>query len=218
MTSQWVDLSLPIESDMPRFAGTPPVYIAHSHRLDVAGFNMRTVTLGTHAGTHLDAPSHFLSEGNAVDELEFERCVGEAFVLDLSHKSALDQITVRDLQEAGAASDELNGRRLILRTDWDLRFRTAEYFTDYPALAPQSAEWLAASGIWLLGLDIPSLHPTEFVTMHEVLLGEDVAIVESLANLRSLSASHIFFSALPLRLAGADGAPVRAVAYDGWPL
>ncbi|MEV7965378.1 cyclase family protein [Sphaerisporangium sp. NPDC088356] len=210
---QLIDLSLPIESDMPHFDGTPPVYVAHSHRLPEAGFRMCTVVLGNHAGTHLDAPAHFLTNGRTVDEVPLERCVGDATVIDLSYKRPRDPITVADLRDAGLTAVE--GCRVLLRTDWDLRFGEPDYFVDYPPLAPEAAEWLAEGGAWLVGLDIPSLHQEHFKNMHEVMLAADIAIIESLANLRSLTQREVFFSALPLRLSGADGAPVRAVAYDG---
>jgi arylformamidase len=208
-----VDLSLPIESDMPRFDGTPPVYVAHSHRLAEDGFRMCTVQLGNHAGTHLDAPAHFLRDGRTVDEIALERCVGPATVIDLTAKRPREPIAVADLRES--VQGNLAGSRLLLRTDWDLRFGQPEYFVDYPPLSPEVAEWLADQGVWLVGLDIPSLHPEHFKAMHEVMLGADIAIVESLANLRSLSDREVFFSALPIHLRGADGAPVRAVAFDG---
>jgi arylformamidase len=208
-----VDLSLPIVSDLPHFDGTPPVYVAQSHRLDDAGYRMCTVVLGTHSGTHLDAPSHFLADGRSVDQIDLGRCVGEALVVNLGHKRPLEPITVDDLRGAGAGS--ISGQRILIRTDWDQRFGSPDYFTDFPPLAPESASWLAASGIALVGLDIPSLHQTAFVRMHEEMLGAGIVIVESLARLRELTQSRVMFSALPINLAGADGAPVRAVAFDG---
>lgn len=211
---QLIDLSLAIDSDMPRFGGTPPVYVAHSHRLDEAGFRMCTVLLGNHAGTHLDAPAHFLADGKTVENVQLERCIGEAIVLDLSDKaSSTDPITVDDLIAAGAES--ITGCRLLIRTDWDRHFGDPGYFTDFPPLAPETAGWFASEGVWLVGVDLPTLHQTEFARMHETMLSADIAIIESLANLRLLSQPRVFFSGLPIKLAGADGAPVRAVAYDG---
>jgi arylformamidase len=208
-----VDLTLPVASDMPHFDGTPPVYVAQSHRLDDAGYRMCTVVLGTHSGTHVDAPSHFLADGSSVDQIDLSRCVGEALVLDLSHRRPLEPITVDDLRAAGAGS--ISGQRILVRTDWDLRFGSPEYFTDFPPLAPECASWLAASGTVLVGLDIPSLHQTGYARMHEEMLGAGIVIVESLARLRELTQPRVLLSALPIKLAGADGAPVRAVAFDG---
>jgi kynurenine formamidase len=210
--SRIVDLSLPIESNMPHFEGTPPVYVAQSHRLDDEGYRMCTVLFGNHAGTHLDAPSHFLADGASVEHVDLDRCVGEATVLDLTHKEPLSPITVADVLAAGAGTDP--GQRLLLRTDWDSWFGQPAYFTDFPPLAPETARWFADHGVLLVGLDIPSLHQTAFVELHEVMLGAEIAIIESLVNLRSLTQRRVFLSAAPLKLAGADGAPVRAFAIE----
>jgi arylformamidase len=213
MTSKRVvDLSLPLSSGMPHFEGTPPVHIAQSHDLENDGYRMCSVQFGNHAGTHLDAPSHFLTNGATVDQVALDRCIGEAVILDLSAKEALSPITVDDLVRAGATGHQ----RVLIRTDWDLRFGQPSYFTDFPPLAPEAAVWLADQGVRMLGLDTPSVHQERFVEIHEVLLSAGIAIVESLANLRSLPKQRVFFSALPIKLAGADGAPVRAVGlvYD----
>jgi arylformamidase len=210
-----VDLSLPIRSEMPHFEGTPPAYISQSHRLDDAGYRMSTVFFGSHTGTHLDAPAHFLPDGGPVDSVPLGHCIGEALVVDLGQKRAQEPITVDDVLQA--AGDVVGGARLLIRTDWDERFGTQEYFSHYPPLAPDIAGWFAVQRVLLVGLDIPSLHPTEFAEMHRVMLSAGITIIESLANLRALTESRVFFSGLPISLSGADGAPVRAVAYDGIP-
>jgi kynurenine formamidase len=171
--------------------------------------------LGNHSGTHLDAPSHFVTDGYTVEDIPLERCFGEAVVCDVSHKRPNEPITVEDLERG--LGDLEPGARVLIRTDWDARFGTAEYFTDFPPLAPETAGWLVEQGVWLLGVDTPSLHQTEAAPMHETLLGAGVVIVESLANLGRLTSRRVLLSSLPLKIPGADGAPVRAVAYDGIP-
>jgi arylformamidase len=209
-----VDLSLPVRSDMPHFDGTPPVYVARSHRLETEGYRMSTVVMGNHSGTHADAPSHFLADGAGVEAIPLERCIGPATVIDLSAHAPRQEITVGDL-EAALGGPPQPGSRLLVRTDWDRHFGEEHYFTDFPPLALEVGDFLAAAGIWLLALDTPSLHPSAAGPLHEALLGAGVVIVESLANLASLSAREVFFAGLPIKLEGADGAPIRAVAYDG---
>lgn len=210
-----VDLSVPLTSGMGTFEGTPPVFVTQSHELEQAGYRMSLLVMGNHAGTHLDAPSHFVSDGGGVDTIPLERCFGEAVVCDLSPRPPRDPITVGDLETY--AADIGSGSRVLIRTDWDLHFGQADYLTDYPPLAPDTAAWLADRGVWLLGVDIPSLHPEYAAPMHETLLGAGVVIVESLANLRALDQQRVLFSSLPLKLPGVDGAPVRAVACEGLP-
>ncbi len=209
-----VDLSLPIRSGMPHFDGTPPIYIAKSHRLETEGYRMSTVVMGNHSGTHADAPSHFLADGGGVETIPLERCIGPATVLDLSGHAPRQEITVDDL-EAAMGGPPAPGARLLVRTDWDRELGSERYFTDFPPLALEVGEFLAGAKIWLLALDVPSLHPTEASPLHEALLGAGVVVVESLANLCRLSSREVFFCGLPIRLDGADGAPIRAVAYDG---
>jgi kynurenine formamidase len=210
-----VDLSVPISSGMGHFDGTPPVWVAQSHRLEEAGYRMSLLVMGNHAGTHLDAPSHFVADGGGVDTIPLERCMGDAVVCDVTPKAPNQPVTVEDLERYSGDIGE--GSRVLIRTDWDTRFGSDEYFSGYPPLAPELAGWLAERGIWLLGVDVPSLHPEQAGPMHEVLLGAGIVIVESLANLSELSEQRVLLSALPLNLPGADGAPIRAVAYDGVP-
>jgi len=210
-----VDLSLPLTSEMPHFDGTPPVYVASSHRLETEGYRMCTVFMGNHSGTHVDAPSHFLPDGASVDLIAIERCVGEALVLDLSAKGADEQISRGDLEAAVGDSVLAPGSRLLIRTDWDRQFEQPDYFTAFPALAPDTARWFVDRGVVLVGLDIPTLHPRAFAEMHRVMLAAQIVIVESLANLRLLKSRSVWFLGLPIKISGVDGAPTRAAAYDG---
>ncbi|MCW3008237.1 MAG: cyclase [Solirubrobacterales bacterium] len=210
-----VDLSVPVSSGMGHFEGTPPVYICKSHRIDECGYRMSLLVMGNHSGTHLDAPSHFVQTGEGLDSVPLERCLGPAVVCDFSAKAPGEPITIADFERH---ADEIgSGARVLVRTDWDERFGAEEYFADFPPLAPETAGWLAERDIWLLGVDTPSLNLEHAVPMHETLLGAGVVIVESLANLRELTQRHVLLSALPMKITGADGAPVRAVAYDGVP-
>ncbi|MEA2331454.1 MAG: arylformamidase [Thermoleophilaceae bacterium] len=210
-----IDLSLPLTSGMPHYPGAAPVYLAEGQRFEDGGFRTSLVALGSHSGTHLDAPSHFLRDGSGIGEIALERCVGEAQVLDLSAKGAGEPITIDDLAQFEGAVTA--GARLLLRTDWDEQFGREEYFTDYPPLAPEAAAWLAEQGIFLLGLDIPSVHPTAYAEMHVALLSASVVIVESLAKLRFLLSPRVFLCAAPLNLVESDGSPVRAFALEGMP-
>jgi len=127
-----VDLSVPLSSGMGHFEGTPPVYICKSHRIDECGYRMSLLVLGNHSGTHLDAPSHFVEEGEGLDAVPLERCIGPAVVLDFSAKAPNEPITVSDLE---AHADEIvEGARILLRTDWDRRFGEDAYFAEMSAL------------------------------------------------------------------------------------
>jgi arylformamidase len=215
--SQLVDLSLPLTHEMPRFPGSPPVSVVDDQRFEETGCRTSLLVVGSHTGTHLDAPAHFVEAGETVDAMPLERCIGEALVLDLSRKPPGAEITVEDLT-AAAGDDEIGeGARLLVRTDWDRQFGAPGYYADYSPIAAETASWLAQQRVWMLGLDLPTVHPTAYAPIHRTLLEAGIVIVESLANLATLTSKRVFFSGLPLRLAGRDGSPIRAVAYDGVP-
>ena len=170
--------------------------------------------LGTHCGTHLDAPSH-LGGDVTVDQLPLERLIGQGVVIDVTGKPPGARIGLNDLGLARVLLRE--GAWAIFRSSWDRYWRTPDYLT-HPALDPTLAGALVEWGVGLAGMDM--LNPDDTVQgesiIHEILLGAGVLIVENLTGLEQLEAGRLYtFSVLPLKLAGLDGAPVRAIAWDG---
>ena len=181
----------------------------------VEGYNTTDLLLYSHSGTHLDAPLHFIDGGATLDTMPLEKCVGPAFVIDLTHKTEQSLITVEDLapyaEEIGPKS------RILLRTDWDKKADDPKYRTHFPRISLELAEWLAEKGIWLIGLEHPSVaslqDKEELTAVHQALLKKEIVIVESLANLRHLPPQFTFI-ALPLKVKDGDGSPVRAIAIE----
>jgi kynurenine formamidase len=189
------------------------VQIRPHTRIGQEGYNTTTLTLYSHAGTHMDAPRHFLDGGRTIDRLDLEKCVGPAMVIDLSHKAPNSLITVDDL---AAHHDRIGrGSRLLLRTDWDLHAEQPDYRTSFPRISLELATWLVGRGVWLVGLETPSVaslqDKAELTAVHQTLLAGEVVIVECLANLRDLP-PHVTLIALPLKIDQGDGSPIRAVA------
>lgn len=207
-----VDLSLPIAApDLYR-----PVHFEPLRTIEDSGANVTRVTFDTHWGTHLDAPSHTLSGAPAVDQVPLERCCGPAVVLPLAPLPERHRISVADLEpHAGAI---VPGARLLLYTGWSVRYGRPDYTEGYPVIGLDTARWLAGRGVWLLGVDTPSVGPvyepdrTELVAVHAALLGAGIVLVENLANLQHIPGGRCTFIALPLPFRGLDGSPVRAVA------
>jgi kynurenine formamidase len=204
-----VDLTLPFDDRNPRVKTEPLT------RLEEVGWNITKVTFDTHAGTHLDAPCHQLPGGSTLDEIDLAKCRGPAFVCDLRHVAPFRDIEIGDF--ALWADRIVPGSRVIYRTDWsDKRFEPS-YREGFPCPSVRCAEWLAERGIVLLGMDTPSVGPVyrtaeDVIAVHTPLLKAGVVIVEELSNLRAIEAATFDFMALPLRLTGGDGSPVRAVA------
>jgi len=178
------------------------------------GVRVSQLKLGSHQATHLDAPAHFYADGVTVDQIPLGRFFGPARLVDLAPGSALVPKTpiTPEMLQPHAASFQAGGR-VILRTGWDRTFNTPEYFTDLPSLTLEAAEWIAATGIVLLGMDLPTPSKIAGRACHYALLkkGVEIVLLEGLAHLELLP-EEFTLAAFPLRLVGGDGSPVRAVA------
>ncbi len=193
--------------------GSRGVEIFPHTRIATEGYNTTNLHLYSHAGTHMDAPLHFLDGGATIDQWPLSKCIGPALVIDLSFTVPDSLISVADL---GAAADQIGpGSRILLRTDWDTHADQPDYRTHFPRISRELATWLVDRGVWLVGVQTPSvaaLHDrAELRDVHQILLRGEIVIVECLMNLSQLP-STVTFIALPLKIADGDGSPVRAVA------
>lgn len=206
-----LDLTRPLIAGMPVYPGDPPVTFRPQAEIEPDGYRLTELSLGTHTGTHLDAPRHYFTTGATVDQLPAERLVGPAVVVDLP-PDRQNRLTVEALRKQ--ADHITPGSRVLLRTGWEARWGEAVYFTDHPSLTISAALWLVERGVGLLGLDLPSpaVEPEE---VHRVLLGGTgpIVIVENLINV-SLLPTNFQLAVLPLPLKGLDGSPVRALAWS----
>jgi arylformamidase len=180
------------------------------------GWATRLLHLYSHAGTHVDAPYHFIEHGRTLEHVLLEKCVGRAWVIDLSFIQPRDLITVEHL--APHADRVTSGARLLLRTDWYQHADLPDYRTHFPRVSLPLAEWLAGRGIALLGIEAPAVASIEdreeLVSVHRALLSAEIVIAEGLAYLDSLRQQQVTFIALPLKIEGGDGSPVRAIAIE----
>lgn len=192
---------------MPVYPGDPPVAFLRHADFHPDGCRVTAVRLGTHVGTHLDAPSHFLAGGATVDELALNALVGPARVVDLS------DVAPGSLIDAASLGRITVGERLLLRTDWSRQFGSDSYYEGFPSLSDGAVNRLVERRVALLGLETPSLcvdHEAD-AAAHRTLLSGGVVIVEGLARLDQLPA-RVWLAALPLPLAGLDGSPCRVIA------
>ncbi|OYR39659.1 cyclase [Halorubrum sp. Ib24] len=224
------DLSRPIETGMPTYPGDPEVTLAPDATHEADGYATSELRTGTHAGTHLDAPRHTLSEGATVEEVDPGRFAFDARLVDLRPLRAREAITAdaleneaRFLGDGGDAVD-LGVDLLVLRTGWAAHWGSDRY-RDHPYLTEAAAARCRDRGVGV-GVDAfgPDPTPTAARTnvapasdepdgtpAHDVLLKESLPIVENLCGLEGLPARFRLY-AFPLRLRGGDGSPVRAVA------
>lgn len=206
------DLSQPIESAMPVFPGDPEVRLEPSTAL--APWRVTRLTLGSHSGTHIDAPAHYFGNGRSITDYAIERFLVSAVVIPLPELGEDEPIPAAPLQ--GVQGRLRPGSGVLLATGWDRYWGTEKYFC-HPFLSEEAVEVLIAGGVGLVGIDALNVDSTVRGTehAHARLLGADVLIVENLRGLTKLPSDRDYlFICLPLALRDADGAPVRAVACE----
>jgi arylformamidase len=207
------DISLPLRHGGLVYPGNPAVSITPHQAISAgAGANVSRLDVGSHTGTHVDAPKHFFDDGAGVDTLPLDLLMGPARLLVLSE--AVASVGMAELEP-----HELDGvTRLLIRTRnsaW-LASGSSEFHPDYTYLAPDGAEYLVALGVKLVGVDylsIEQFHSGHHRT-HRTLLERGVVIVEGLL-LADVPAGEYDLRCLPLRIEGLDGAPARAVLVGG---
>jgi kynurenine formamidase len=206
-----LDLSHPLADGDEAYPGDPGVAYRTVHTVDEDGYHVTLIEMGSHVGTHLDAPRHIDDSGRTVEALELGKLVGPAIVVDvdLGGTDAITRSNI-DLDVAELAG----GERLLFRTGWASRRGKPGFFTEFPDLDVALATELAAAGVSLIGLEQPSVHRTVHKEVHRILLGAETIIVEAMSGLERLRSKKVHLMCLPLPHVGLDGAAVRAIAWD----
>lgn len=212
MNGRIIDLSMDIYHGAPTFASDPKCGVIVYNTVDSIGYNITQITMSTHQGTHMDAPFHFFDDGVTIDKLPLESCIGDAFKIDMTHKNPKEPLTVEDFLPY--ESRIVKGSRIVYQTGWDKKFPDKSYFSDFPYLTKELADWFADKEVALLGMDTPTPNPVDWLYIHHSLLGKGIIIVEGLANLEKLEKEEFILIAAPLRITGRDGSPIRALAIE----
>lgn len=202
------DISLPVSKRLLTWPGDRRPRIQQTESVARGGVATSHIALGSHTGTHVDAPKHFLLHGKSLDRIALEKLVGQCRVLSIPR-------TVKEIQPQHLQRFRIRrGERILLKTAntaQRLLFRKS-FPGSYVALSPEAAVFLAKRGIALVGADFLGIeargakgHP-----VHRTLLKHRVVIVEGL-NLRGIRAGTYGLAVLPLAVVGTDGAPARAI-------
>lgn len=182
------------------------------------GWNARTLHLYSHAGTHMDAQTHFAAGDETIDQIPLKSCMGNAIVVDVPDLKPGDLITLAHLGLVRGTF--LRGDSLLLRTGWSQYVDNPVVYRDgLPRISDELAHWIVSAGVNILGVEPPSVTDVnnldELTRIHQILLRNRVTIVEGLTNLDQLTQPRFFFAALPLKVQGGDGCPCRAFAVQG---
>ena len=194
-----VDLTLGVSQDMPVYPGDPPVKIKALNNVEEDDFCIHQITVGTHVGTHIDAPAHMLVHGPTLESYSADQFVGRGVYVK--------SFSVEAVQQAGITQGDI----VIFDTGTAERFGSESYFTEYPAMASEVAQFLVDTKVKMVGVDTCSIDNQEGYPNHKLLLGNNILTIENLANVQVLAGKEFTVFALPMKLA-LDGAPARVIA------
>lgn len=212
-----IDLSYVIENGMPT-CGTPwheKVKICQLGKIPEVGRNTHSILLGSHTGTHMDAPYHFIEDGRTIEHTPLNIICGEISIIDFS--SFQDNTIVK-------LSDVLNLKiteRMLFRFDWFKKWKTPDFYKSFPYFSEEAIDFLIQNGIKLMAMDTPSpdngsnINSLEDSPNHKRLLKNDVVIVEYLTNTDLIDCNKTYnIFALPLKVQGSDGSPCRVILIE----
>ena len=205
--NQILDISLPLYEGMIAYPGTAPLSVTTS-KSESSGSTLSTISLSSHTGTHIDAPSHVMPGGKTLSELPLETFYGQCRVLDVT--SCVGSISRESLETKNIQS----GERILLKTSNSAR-GFVSFYDDYIFLSPEAAAYLAEVGVVLVGIDALSVKQrgNKDNTPHTNLLSHEVVIMEGI-NLANVEEGTYILCAFPLALSEIDGSPCRAVLLN----
>jgi kynurenine formamidase len=220
--AEWIDLTHTLEEDIPAV----PTHARYGHTLYQSyeygdpACHYR-ITMGEHTGTHIDAPLHFVPEGEAhydIASVPLDRLVGRAVTVEATDLGPDERLTADHVSDWEAEHGAIEaGDRVLVRFGWDERWGTGAdgraFSEDWPGLSGEAAAYLTDRGVTMVGTDafaIDAARAEGFPAHHE-LLGNETYILENLANLSALPPVSVLFT-FPLKVDGGSGSPIRAVA------
>jgi len=220
---QIVDLSHPMYDGMPNGGGWAVCFprmdnFARTRQMTdgKASYECGMMLFPEHCGTHLDAPRHFHEPGQAIDEMPLERLMLPGLLLDLTHKDMGEPITIADLE---AAETRAGGRigaetAVVCWTGTDQYWGGPKMKSHRPHVPTDTAQWLVDRGITMFATDMIGMdNPAEWWDpTHQIWMRNNVCMVQQLRNLGELVGKQFLIQAFPMKVVGATGCPVRAVA------
>jgi kynurenine formamidase len=229
----WIDLSYSFDSTTIYWPTATPFHLqVVSAQRTPAGYYYaaNNFAAAEHGGTHLDAPVHFAEGRHTTDQIPIEQLVGPAVVVDVTSKvtqgGADYLITPADLETAGL--DSVAGMIVLFRTGWGSRWPDRQQYLGttktgaaavpelhFPGIHPTAARWLRDRRVKAVGIDTPSIDYGQSSTFetHQILLGADIPAFENVAHIDQLPKTGAFVVALPMKIAGGSGGPLRMVAW-----
>lgn len=206
------DLTRTVYTDMPVYDTDPLVKIQSVMTVQNDGYKLSDLKFGSHTGTHCDAFSHFIADGENIDQMDLQHFFGKALVISVPCENG-----IIDCEKISDSLEKIrNEKILLIKTGWDKRNFDKGFFENFPCFFEPMGEILQKAGIMTLGIDTPSMEISgekSAEKAHLDLLGRKIAIIENLM-LSEIPDGTYLFSALPLKIKGCDGSPCRAVCVQ----
>ena len=202
------DISLKLTGETLRWVTAPPFELEERRRMSKGDpNNSSALNMSVHLGTHIDAPFHFVADGNTIDQLPLERFIGPALVYAVEAERYITKEHVAGIRLDGAT-------RVLFKTKNSALLRKQEYDPDFVAISVEAAQSLVELGVELVGLDYLSVaHADEQVPVHRAFLDHGVVLLEGI-DLSAVAPGRYELMCLPIPLGDSDGAPCRAVLRD----
>lgn len=211
-----VDLTYNINENMITYPTPwhPKVIIERLGKIEEVGRNTRKITLGTHTGTHIDAPLHFIENGNSIENIPLTKLVGKISIVDFSLMEHNHCISKQDLSQVSLS------KKILFKFGWEKNWNTMDFYKNHPYFSEDAANFLVSKGVELIAYDTPS--PDNSIKnnkgidspIHKIFLGNNVILVEYVANLSKVENYNDWnIVVAPIKLEGSDGAPSRVFLY-----
>jgi kynurenine formamidase len=209
------DLTLTVSEKILTFPGSPQPHFIEWAELKKDQYNLEMLFLSSHTGTHIDAPYHFIKRGKKIHQIEPGRFLRDAMLVKIAAKSNY-AITKSDILKFEKENWVIPPHStIVFATGWNDNLKRRNFFEENPGLDVSAARYLAFKKTNLVGIDSPSIDvgKNSAFSSHHILLQNDVLILENLCNLGEIKSIKFKLVALPLKLQGTTGSPVRAIAF-----
>ncbi len=207
-----IDLTHTIKADMPVYPNTEKPKIQQTNTYEKDGFREALLTLGSHTGTHIDAPAHIIEGKPTLDSFDISQFVGKALVIDCRDLKEGEEINAQRIEKYGDKAKQ--AEFLLFNLGWDKKWGSNEYFGDFPCLSDEALDVIIKNDYKGIGFDVISIDSIgKPLNVHTKLFSQkEIINVENLKNLDLCGSDLFTFICLPLKLLNADGSPARAIA------
>jgi len=214
--NQVIDLTYSINEKMITYPTPwhPKVQIQQLGRLNIEGRETRKLTLGTHTGTHIDAPLHFIKNGKSIEQIPLYKLIGDVTIVDFSHFKKNQPVTIEHLSELKIT------KKMLFKFGWANFWNSPNFYQDHPFFSEEAANYLVSQNVELLAYDTPSPDDSRKTKneidspIHKILLKNEIILVEYVANLNKINNYKDWkIVVAPIKVEGADGCPSRVFIY-----